>query len=143
MLLIRTWHTHLGVFIAPSVLFFCFTGAFQLFSLHEAHGKYRPPAILEKLAKLHKDQVFEERQHEAEPSKAEASQEQTPPPEEAEDEKRVPTMILKSFFVVVAVSLMASTILGLWMALVNPRRRRRYWLLLAAGTAVPAVLALL
>jgi hypothetical protein len=55
---IRRWHSYIGLFIAPSVLFFSLTGAVQLFSLHESHGKYRPPPILEKLSAVHKDQVF-------------------------------------------------------------------------------------
>ncbi len=56
---IRQWHSYLGLFIAPSVLFFALTGATQLFGLHESHGDYRPPAIVEKLSSVHKDQVFE------------------------------------------------------------------------------------
>jgi len=55
---LRQWHSYIGLFIAPSVIFFSLTGALQLFSLHEAHGTYQPPAILEKLASVHKDQVL-------------------------------------------------------------------------------------
>lgn len=55
---IRRWHGYIGLFIGPSVLFFALTGAVQLFSLHEAHGSYQPPAIIEKLSSVHKDQVF-------------------------------------------------------------------------------------
>jgi hypothetical protein len=55
---IRRWHAWLGLFIAPSVIFFSLTGAVQLFSLHEAHGDYQPPALIEKLSSLHKDQEF-------------------------------------------------------------------------------------
>ena len=45
-LTIRRWHTYLGLFIAPSVLFFSLTGAVQLFSLHEAHGDYTPAPLV-------------------------------------------------------------------------------------------------
>ena len=55
---IRKWHAYLGLFIAPSVLFFALTGAVQLFGLHESHGDYRPPSLLEKLSTVHKDQKF-------------------------------------------------------------------------------------
>lgn len=61
-LTIRKWHGYMGMFIAPSVLFFSLTGALQLFSLHEAHGGNHPPALLEELGNLHKDQVFEQKQ---------------------------------------------------------------------------------
>jgi uncharacterized iron-regulated membrane protein len=54
----RIWHTYIGLLIAPSVLFFAFTGALQLFSLHEAHGNYEPLPVIEKPAMLHRDQVF-------------------------------------------------------------------------------------
>ena len=46
---VRQLHMLLGMFIAPSVLYFALTGAVQLFSLHEAHGTYRPPALIEAL----------------------------------------------------------------------------------------------
>src|ERR1700722_17285147 len=59
MLTLRQWHTYIGAFIAPSVLFFAFTGALQLFSLHEAHGAYTPPAAVEALGRIHKDQTWE------------------------------------------------------------------------------------
>src|SRR3984957_7098169 len=59
MMTVRQWHTYIGAFIAPSVLFFAFTGSLQLFSLHEAHGAYTPPAIVEALGHVHKDQVLE------------------------------------------------------------------------------------
>jgi hypothetical protein len=58
MMFLRRLHSWIGAFIAPSILFFSFTGALQLFSLHEAHGDYQPPVLIEKLGKLHKDQEF-------------------------------------------------------------------------------------
>jgi hypothetical protein len=51
-------HSYIGLFTAPNVLFFALTGAAQIFNLHEAHGSYRPPGIVEKLGSVHKDQVF-------------------------------------------------------------------------------------
>jgi uncharacterized iron-regulated membrane protein len=42
----RLIHLYIGVFIAPALLFFAFTGALQTFSLHETTrgSSYRPPA---------------------------------------------------------------------------------------------------
>ena len=58
MMTVRQLHTYLGAFIAPSVLFFAFSGSLQLFSLHEAHGTYKPPAFAEQFGSIHKDQVL-------------------------------------------------------------------------------------
>ena len=54
--LVRDWHAWIGALIAPSVLFFATTGVLQIWSLHEAHGGYTPPALIERLGALHKDQ---------------------------------------------------------------------------------------
>jgi hypothetical protein len=59
----RRFHLFIGVFIAPSILFFAGTGALQLFSLHEAHGSYEPPSVIEALAKVHKDQMIDVEKH--------------------------------------------------------------------------------
>lgn len=73
-MLLRQIHAYIGALIAPSLLFFAFTGALQLFSLHEAHGNYQPPAIIERLARVHKDQVFSlGRHHKPTPAPASAA----------------------------------------------------------------------
>ncbi|MBV9510071.1 MAG: hypothetical protein JO303_07310 [Caulobacteraceae bacterium] len=60
---LRRLHVYLAMLAAPTLIFFSATGCLQLFSLHEAHGDYRPPVLLEKLAALHKDQVFAAHRH--------------------------------------------------------------------------------
>jgi hypothetical protein len=145
MATIRQWHSYIGLFIAPSVLFFAVTGSLQLFSLHEAHGDYRPPALIEKLASVHKDQVFELRHHDA---PADPKAEPGAPPSDAappagaqEDDKTAPaTWLLKGFFLLVAISLAVSASLGLWIGLTQTRRKRVAWLLVIAGTLIPVVL---
>ena len=54
--LFRKIHLYIGVFIAPALLFFAFTGALQTFNLHEAHAgsDYKPPAWIATLAQIHK-----------------------------------------------------------------------------------------
>jgi hypothetical protein len=143
---IRTWHTYLGILIAPSVLFFALTGALQIFSLHEAHGTYHPLPLVEKLASVHKDQVFALGHHEEPPPAAtpQAGGDAHPPaPAEHEDEPAIGTPLLKWFFLVVALGLTTSTLLGLWMGLTHLRHRRIGWWLLAFGVAVPLVLGTL
>lgn len=138
---LRRLHTFIGVFIAPSLLFFAMTGALQLFGLHEAHGSYEPPAVIEGMAKVHKDQVF------AVAAKKAVGEEKDGPArhhgDQVEDEKpRVTTLVLKAFFLVVAGGLISSTCLGLWMALIAARDTSISWLLFAAGVAIPAALVI-
>ena len=135
---IRVWHNYIGILIAPSVIFFALTGALQIFSLHEAHGSYVPPAIVEKLSSVHKDQVFAQKQHE----EHEEAVSQPPAAAEHEDDHgpALGTMLLKWFFLFVALALTASTILGLWIGLTHIQRKRTGRWLLLAGIVLPVAL---
>jgi hypothetical protein len=148
---IRQVHTYLGVFIAPSILFFAVTGAWQLFSLHEAHGGYRPPPLIEKLSAVHKDQRFGAK---SEPTRSEHgspasdTKPQTHDHADADDDHdhdatpSVRALTLKWLFLAIAVSLMVSTILGLWMAIAHGRRKGVILGLLALGAALPVLILL-
>lgn len=145
---IRRWHSYIGLFVAPSVLFFALTGAAQLFSLHEAHGTYQPPALLEKLSSVHKDQAFalghhheppEPKSESQNPGGGTASQADT---EHDDDKPELSALALKAFFLMVALSLVLSTALGLWMGITQTRQKRLAWLLVLAGTLIPAGLLL-
>jgi len=145
MLSIRVWHTYIGIFISPSVLFFALTGTLQLFNLHEAHDGYQPAVLLEKLSSVHKDQVFALKERDEHPDAAAAAQSQKSPaePEEHEAEPKLATLLLKWFFLGVALALSASTLLGLWIGLSLSHRRRSGWTLLILGILVPLVLTAL
>jgi hypothetical protein len=137
MTTIRTWHFYIGMLIAPSVLFFSITGALQLFSLHEAHGNYTPPMIIEKLSSVHQDQVFAPGHHhpDAKPPGAAAA------PADDDDKMKTSTLILKIyFFWIVAGGLIVSTLLGLWIGLTHPVRKRAAWILVGLGTIIPIAL---
>ena len=143
--MLRRWHNYLGALIAPSLLFFALTGALQIFSLHEAHGEYKPPTLIERLGRLHKDQVFALGDHHG------------PPPSEApdpagggskgaqadDDQPALATTLLKWFFLLVALGLMVSTGLGVWIGLIRARGRMVTLALLAAGAVIPVTLLLL
>jgi len=135
---LRTLHTYLGMLIAPTVLFLAFTGFLQVYSLHEAHGDYTPPPLIEKLSSVHKDQVFRLGHHAA-PAKSAPKPSAPAKPETPKGPKPV-VLILKAFFAAVAISLATSTLIGVWMGLQQPLRRRTCAILLAVGTLVPAVL---
>ena len=124
-LLVRQLHAYIGLFIAPSVLFFALTGTVQLFDLHEAHDDYRPFALVEKLSSVHKSQKFAFGDHHDEPAPG------------SEEEDKLPTVLLRWFFLLVALCLVVSTTFGLWMGLTQSRRKPIAWVLLAAGALIP------
>lgn len=134
---IRQLHLYLGLFFAPSLIFFASTGLFQLFLLHEIddEGTYRPPILLEKLGSVHEDQRFvaKPRDEEEEAIKAMAA-----PPADSGFEPRA--LVLKFFFVSAALGLILSTCLGIWMGLTQGRRRRLVLTLLGLGTLVPILI---
>jgi len=145
---IRQWHSCIGLFIAPSVVFFALTGAAQLFNLHETHGNYQPPAMLEKLSSVHKDQVFALGHHheppepEANARKPDAAPASPAHGEDDDDKLKLSTVVLKAFFLLVALGLVLSTVLGFWMAFTQTRRKYIAWTLVVAGVVIPAGLLL-
>lgn len=139
---LRRWHSYIGSFVAPSVLFFTLTGAIQLFSLHEDHGTYHAPVLLERLSSLHKDQVLNKHKgNEKHDDAAPPAGSDNSAPHESEEQKPVPaaTFALKIFFLVVALGLTLSTCFGVWMSLQTPRKGLPLALLLT-GTLLPIIL---
>lgn len=150
--LARQWHLYLGTLFAPSIIFFAFTGSLQLFNLHESHpgDSYQAPAWIQELASIHKDQVLEKK-HKAPPA---AAQQKAPPmpdaaPKPAKPEAARPkdesgtskfTLALKCFFLAMAVGLISSTLLGIYMAFKFNRSRTLVWGMLLLGTAIPLAL---
>jgi len=148
LMVLRKWHAYIGMLIAPSVLFMAGTGIVQIYSLHEAHAGYSPPAIIERLGRIHKDQVF------ALPQRRQQAREQTltvasHPVEAAISIRKPPpaklaTTALKAFFTAAALGLILSTIIGIWMALRQGQSRSTtYIALLCLGAFVPILLATL
>lgn len=154
MLILRQVHTYFGMFIAPSLLFFALTGAIQLFSLHEPHGDYHPPAIIEKLGMLHKKQVFAVRAARG-PGRGAAAQgghaarDQDHAAGRIDHDKgagrpkpahTLSKTLLQYFFLLVCFGLVLSTLVGMWLGVRYTRRKRLAWGLLIAGVVVPVAL---
>jgi hypothetical protein len=139
--ILRKWHAYVGLFIAPSVLFFSLTGAIQIFNLHEAHGSYHPAVLLEKLSAVHKDQVFEEPHEQSAPDHdaphAAAGAAGDEPAEDEGEKQSASTLALKWFFLAVSLGLATSTLIGIWMGTTQIRRKGLVWTLLIVGTLVP------
>ena len=143
---LRQWHAYIGLFIAPSVLFFALTGAVQIFSLHESHGNYRPFVLVEKLSAVHKDQVFEQpHDHLAQGDQPESSPSAAVAPDEHhtdddDGKNSASTLALKWFFFCVSAGLTASTLIGVWMGTTLLRRKSTAWMLIGAGALIPICL---
>jgi hypothetical protein len=148
---LRTLHLYLGVFTAPALLFFAFTGALQTLDLHEPSrtSDYKPPAWLVSLSHLHKKASLEVPTRRAPPGAfpdATAGSHGNAASRTAARPRPAPilhnTWPMKIFFELVALSLAISAITGVYMALRVTRHRRRYGLVLAAGVVVPILLLL-
>lgn len=137
---IRRVHAWLGVLFAPSIIFFALTGGLQMFGLHESEGG-EPPGIVSKMAMVHKHQTPTIPQRVARGPRPEA-----PPRAESAPQQPRParptTMPLKIFFLLMALSLVASSVLGLWIAFTSKRDRALHVGLLVAGFILPVVLLL-
>jgi uncharacterized iron-regulated membrane protein len=148
-LTIRRWHTYIGLFSAPSVIFFALTGAAQLFQLHEPHGDYHPPPLMEKLGSVHKDQVFRQpparEAKEAERFRALGghSGADKDSPDEPQNHQLPGTLLLTWFFLLVALGLCVSSCLGTYLGLTQSRRKLLSWSLLIVGFFIPVTVLVL
>jgi hypothetical protein len=152
--LIRLTHHYIGVFFAPTILFFAITGSLQMFGLHETSrgSSYVPPAILVHLSQLHKKGTLYLPPRKAAPSapakdagpnadasKLDASKSQAPPPASP-----FPSQLhTKIFFATAALALVISTCTGLFMSWKYAQRKAVVVGMLLAGITCPLLLLFL
>jgi hypothetical protein len=151
----RLLHLYLGVFAAPAIIFFSITGALQTFSFHETTrgSSYQPPKLFMQLAQLHKKQTLvipEKKPQPSTPAKPAADKpaadkptNPAPRPPEAPPAKTKNLLPMKFFFLTISISLLTSTITGIYMAYKYVRNKTIVTACLAAGILVPIALALL
>jgi hypothetical protein len=156
--LLRKIHLCVGLFTAPALLFFSFTGAMQTFSLHETSpgSSYTPPKWLVALGQLHKKQTTIVPVRNTKPVTASSDAMQSsiadsrpgrPAENPAQSRKSAdaPSLVgnrhlpMKIFFVLVATGLAVSTLSGIFMAW-KSTRPLLVMSLLAAGAVVPCLL---
>jgi len=130
---IRLVHFYLGVFFAPLIIFFAFTGTLQVFKLHERNKESGTAAIqadwIAWFGQFHKEQAWI-------PPKASAPRS---PTASARIEKPRP-LVMMWFVALMGISLMVTTLLGLYMAFNYPRRRKGFAIALGAGIVIPLAL---
>lgn len=151
---VRQVHNFIGLFFAPTILFFAITGGLQMFGLHEASrgSSYAPPAILTHLSQLHKKGTLYFPPRKAPPSaaaKSDSSRADAPKPD-SQRLAQVPLtppppnpLPMKIFFAATALALVMSTCTGIVMGWKYARRKSFVLLILAAGTGLPLILLFL
>jgi len=154
---IRQLHNYLGTFFAPAILFFAFSGAMQTFGLHESEAgeEYQAPVWIKTMAEVHKDQrlVKPPKHHDQHPTDADSPSEHThasgkqdgkeaeQPNAQAQPEiEPKSTLPMKIFVLLLAVGLMSSSLLGIFMAYQNRNNRRVTSALLLLGMLLPIAL---
>jgi len=145
---IRLMHRYLGLFYAPTILFFAITGGLQMFGLHETPrgSSYAPPNILVHLSQLHKKgtlylpprKVAPPNSAKSEGAKLDGPKLETPKPTQAPPPPN--SLPMKIFFAATALALAVSTCTGLMMGWKYARRKSIVLLTLAAGVVIPAIL---
>jgi hypothetical protein len=140
---IRNVHLYLGVFIAPAILFFAFTGALQTFSLHDVakDGSYRPASWIVLMAQLHKKQTTQ-LPAPKDPSTKNSTAGDPKPQKKDDSVPKHNTLPMKIFFLVVSIGLVLSTLTGLSMSYMYCRNKVSLTAILLAGVVVPVALAI-
>jgi hypothetical protein len=140
----RLLHLYMGIFIAPSLLFFAITGALQSFSLHESHSaNYTPPSWLVHLSQMHKNQTLEVPVRKPGPPPAAPKPAPKPADSSAPPAKDIHAPSpMKFFFLFVSLGLCLSTCTGLYMAYKFNRNSTAVTGTLIAGIVVPVSLAI-
>lgn len=120
---IRLYHLLLGCFFTPALIFFVVSGAFQTFRLHkdaknEPTG-YRAPAFLKALGSIHKDQKL---------------------PGVTPGEG--PSVPLQWFTILMSLGFLFTSVLGVVMSFRLLQPPWMVWVVLVAGTVIPALFLL-
>ena len=123
MMLARRVHLYLGCIFAPLLIFYVVTGSMQTFRLQKAKkdGSYKPFAIVEHVAEVHEDQHIK-RVGERKPKGS------TP---------------YKYFVLAMALSFVATSVLGVVLAFQVTKKPIIVILCLVTGTVAPIILLFL
>jgi hypothetical protein len=144
---LRRLHHYIGVFLAPAILLFAVSGAFQTFRLQEEKGYGgTPPDWIVWIASVHTDQALPKvetasHSHDKDDDQAQPSVVEKPKmAADREGGKQPVTLPLKIFVVIVALGLFISTLMGVVIALNNRAMKTKTIGLLVAGTLIPVAM---
>ena len=134
---LRELHNWLGVFFAPGIIFFAFSGVLQTLGLHESGPERQPAApFIGVLASVHKEGEAAMPKRRS-PASAVPGKAAGPPPEH---DHGGGFALFKIYALLLSTALIAAAAMGIAVALTSRLARRRTWALLAAGCVVPLVL---
>lgn len=132
---LRQWHLYIGVFLAPAVLFFAFSGFIQVLGWQDQRNP--PPAgWVSSIAGIHKKQALP-KPRPAEPARKPAAAPRAGRDDDHDHDALTP---LKIFALLTAIGLFTTTLIGLTIALGTRNLRRPALIALGLGIAVPVVL---
>lgn len=136
---LRQWHHYIGVFLAPAVLFFAFSGLIQVLGWQDQRNP--PPAPwVSAIAGIHKKQALP-KPRPAEPARTPAGAPRAGGDKDHDHDHDAFTP-LKIFALLVAIGLFTTTLIGLTIALGTRAMRSKALIALGLGVVVPVVLLL-
>jgi hypothetical protein len=112
----------------------------MVFSLHEDHDSYEPPQWVEVVAQIHKNQKTTVKPKQTKSPEAAPSLERK---KQKKVELKIGQLLLKWFCLIMAIGIIVTTLLGIYMSFKYNKNHRLLWALLSAGLALPAVLLFL
>jgi len=133
---LRQWHHLIGVFLAPAILFFAFSGLIQVLGWQDQRNP-PPAAWVSAIAGIHKKQALP-KPRPAEPTRKSAGAARLGSGGHDADAFTP----LKIFALLTAIGLFVTTLIGLTIALGTRNMRRKSLIALALGIVVPVVLLL-
>lgn len=155
----RQLHLYIGVFSAPALLFFAFSGALQTFSLHEAKkgSDYKPAHWLVVMGELHKNQTTQLPPRKPQPKQDATTSKLSPSAISkpvsaalASDVTATPPngrthhpLPLKIFFVVVSTGFFSSVLTGVFLCYRYNRNKTLVTAVLISGLIIPILLTLI
>lgn len=140
----RLLHRYLGLFFAPAILFFSFSGAIQTFGWHEntRTSSYEPPVWIVRMAQLHKKQTLSLLAPKAKAQGISAKDASISPANKAAG-NNTGKFVLKCFVFAMSVGLIFSTLFGIVMALLYGGDKRLVCVAVLAGVLLPVTIILL
>lgn len=134
---LRQWHHLIGVFLAPALLFFAFSGFIQVLGWQDQRNP--PPAgWVSTIADIHKHQMLP-KPRPAEPVRKPAAA----PRAGGDDHDHGALSPLKIFALLTATGLFVTTLIGLTIALTTRAMRRKSLIALGLGIVLPVALLVL
>jgi hypothetical protein len=131
---LRQWHHYIGVFLAPAILFFSFSGLIQVIGWQDQRTP-PPPGWVSAIAGIHKHQMLPK------PRPAQPARKPGSAPRAADDDHDHGGFTpLKIFALLTAIGLFTTTLIGLTIALGTRATRRASLIALGLGIVAPVVL---